>query len=238
MSPIQEDFSFDSDSGVWRRSPSPIRPPLAPPRTEQIARSAPAAPSMARRPSAENPRPLPLPSPAALSAASHSEHLNSHVRSDSHTFSGSILYEQFANVHSRSASADSNASSTQLRPGQRSLTGGSRPLPTPTGTPRPPAQHLPSAHAVYTHQPSGSVSAASLASSTGAHSVAQFRDPFAQAVGHARGLDIDDGASFYLTSTEPPDPVRSPPPLDEEAGDPGMLFPSSVRGAGYRGTPN
>ncbi len=64
----------------------------------------PAAPpvSMARRPSAENPRPLPLPTSAALSSASQSEHLNSHLRSDSHTFSGSVLYEEYANAHSRS----------------------------------------------------------------------------------------------------------------------------------------
>lgn len=195
---------------------------------------------MARRPSGDNPRPLPLPSPAVLSAASHSEHLSPHQRSSSHTFSASALYEEFANEHSRSASFDSDSSSaTQLRPAQRSLTGGSRPLPTPTGTPRPTAQNLPPTHAFHTHQLSGSVSAASLVSSSGAHSVVQFRDPFAPAGDHGRGLVPDDVQSFYATpNIESPDPVRSPPPLDEEAGDPGLLFPLSVRGAGYRGTPN
>ncbi|KAF8149401.1 hypothetical protein B0H34DRAFT_733603 [Crassisporium funariophilum] len=48
---------------------------------------------------------------------------------------------------------------------------------------------------------------------------------------HRRGLSADDAASFYLSPETPLQPVRSVTPA---RGDTVMLFPGSVRGAGYR----
>lgn len=181
------------------------------------------------RPSIDSPRPLPQ--PANTSPPSRSDLLSAHQRSNSQTGSASSVYEENSMTGyapsngsrptpSRSGSGDSQTSAPR-----------SRPLPTHTNNNIPLSNRgMPqSNYPPPAHQRSGSGSSFSATN--------LYQDPFAP-TGHGRGLDWDDdGASFYLESTEPARPVRSPSP-DEMLGDPAMLFHPSVRGAGYRGTPH
>lgn len=249
MSPIQEDRTREHSPVPFDRiAPAPPQPlPLATPSGAVTAlprhdHHAPLAP--VRRPSGDAPRPLPSPAGHRRSV-SHTPGLNTPGYS---TASDSMPSHTRALSDSATAT---EASAINANGGRRSSA--RRPLPTPTVSNGAGHLHViqrsgsasstslasvssPLGGYLSPAQPSASLSTSSLVSGVGGMAAPVFHDPRA---GHGHGLESDDAASFYMA--EPAGRIRSPPPMEEEEegepGDPALLFPAVVRGAGYRGTP-
>ncbi|CAA7260768.1 unnamed protein product [Cyclocybe aegerita] len=212
---LEEQFS---DSGRSMRGtpspPAPLRPIQAP--SSDFGRSSPAL-NLQRIPSNEQPWP---------SGAIPVQRSQQHTPQQSFSSSAPLS-------HSRGGSNERAALPTPPIHGTQHLakkpsTENPRPLPS-SPPPNVTSFRLPQ-DTLHSRDRSGSSAHSQISRKMSNDSdLSMYVDPFTPSSAHRRGLSADDTSSFYLT---PDPPARSVTP---SRGDPVMLFPGAVRGAGYQG---
>ncbi|KAJ3506318.1 hypothetical protein NLJ89_g6935 [Agrocybe chaxingu] len=210
---LEEQFS---DSGRSIRGtpspPAPLRPIQVP--SSDFGRSSP-APNPQRIPSNEQPR-----SSGAIPA---------HISQQSFSISSPFSHSR-GGSNERAALPTPPIQGAQHHIAKKPSTENPRPLPSPSSPPPNVTSFRLPQESLHSRDRSGSSAYSQISRKMSNDSdLSMYVDPFTPSSAHRRGLSADDTASFYLT---PDPPARSVTP---SRGDPVMLFPGAVRGAGYQG---